>query len=88
MIINEFVIRAKVKELFITRWTYSECESCEYPKHFRFDKAGVYHDEGCTCVDQERIRQRYTPSSYQEVVLIIEGLSEEDKANAIKFWRL
>jgi hypothetical protein len=39
-------------------------------------------------VDNERIRNRYNPSSYKEVILIFEGLNEEDKEKAIKFWRL
>ena len=88
MIFSEELAKLRAKELILTRWTYSECEACDYPKHFRFDRSGVWHDEGCTCVDQERIRNRYNPSSYKEVVLIFEGLNEEEKEKAIKFWKL
>lgn len=88
MIITREQLRAQAKYLILTRWTYSQCPVCDYDMHFRFDASGVIHDAGCTCADVESIRQKYMPSSYQDVADVYNNLKGEDKDKAIKFWRL
>lgn len=88
IIFNKDIVKEKIKQLRLTKWCYSECDICEYRKYFLFEGIDIFHDEGCTCIDQETMRQKYIPSSCQAIVDVFEGLNIDEKEKAIKYWQI
>lgn len=74
----------------ITSWTADTCAVCDYPIKYLFDQAGVRHDPGCHCSDQETARAiRYQTSSWELLSLWINSQTDLEKLKHIKqFWEL
>lgn len=74
----------------ITSWTAYTCATCDYPIKYRFssEHPEVLHDPGCTCSD-ETTRNRYIPSSYEQLALYINSITDLELVKQTKeFWKI
>ncbi len=77
------------KEKHISKWTVSDCAVCDYPIHFLIRSSSeILYDGGCNCSDMETKRDKYVPSSWEDIITTILKLHDEELLKATKFWNL
>lgn len=77
------------KEKGITKWRVRECASCGYPVTFRIQSEKEIHfSEACHC-SQDTHRPEYKPSSWDDILLTIQGLTDFDEIkHAKELWNI
>lgn len=74
----------------ITSWTANVCPSCDYPIKYKFNGTSpeVQCDPGCSC-SEETSRIRYSPSSWEDLAIYINGITDLEHIKKIKeFWNI